>query len=337
MVLLVILYLVHNMFMSAPVLTDYAPTSLILGEDYTDYSRAIFLISMGTQAQQSKIVERFVWSARHRGQWKGWIVLLTDAPKSRYADLTHHWIVMHPQPQHFNTSFAEDMPYKRFKTYVLDYIDMDQRLNSVGLIYYLDVDIVVGNSLLHMMYELEQTHGIPNSVRRTIREDYPISRIWFFKGNYKHLMVQGGQMILDRYSSKPCLGRWRELIDQHPERPKDQPYLQQMRQHPTEQCEIRIMSKAGYLHFPSNSSMITWAREIQKNSWSRKRKYRSFPPLVHIKNSGKVAKISDHIEEIYLKDLLQVPNDDIHQDTLFLDIGKKMHFLPDASNVTTKR
>ena len=33
-----------------------------------DATRLIFLISMGEQAKESKLVERFVWSARHRGQ-----------------------------------------------------------------------------------------------------------------------------------------------------------------------------------------------------------------------------------------------------------------------------
>ena len=46
----------------------------------TDQERAIFLISMGRQAAESKIVERFVMSTRRRGSWKGYVVLLTDAP-----------------------------------------------------------------------------------------------------------------------------------------------------------------------------------------------------------------------------------------------------------------
>ena len=112
-----------------------------------DDQRAIFLISMGRQAAESKIVERFLMSTRRRGSWKGHVVLLTDAPHDRYRHLQHqddHFIVMHPRPEHFNWNTKKDMPYKRFKTYVLDYIDSEPRLDSVRLVYYLDVDIIVG-------------------------------------------------------------------------------------------------------------------------------------------------------------------------------------------------
>jgi hypothetical protein len=118
------------------------------------FSNVIFLISMGKEASASKMVERFVWSARYRGEWGGYIVLLTDAPKSRYEGLSHHFVVMNPLPRHFNASFPLDMPYKRFKTHVLDYVDMDRRLDGARLVYYLDVDNIVGNSLPRMFQQL---------------------------------------------------------------------------------------------------------------------------------------------------------------------------------------
>ena len=90
-----------------------------------DPTRLIFLISMGEEAKESKMVERFVWSARHRGQWNGYILLLTDAPIERYAGFSERFLVMNPEPQHFDTRFKEDMPYKRFKTSLLDYLDLD--------------------------------------------------------------------------------------------------------------------------------------------------------------------------------------------------------------------
>lgn len=121
------------------------------------FSRVIFIISMGKEASASKMVERFVWSARYRGEWRGYIVLLTDAPKSRYEGLSHHFIVMNPQPNHFNGSFPLDMPYKRFKTHLLEYVGMDPRLNPAKLVYYLDVDNIVGNSLPRMFEGLVRT------------------------------------------------------------------------------------------------------------------------------------------------------------------------------------
>jgi hypothetical protein len=328
----------------APKLPDYtyAPKTIIYDEAYNDNSRAIFFISMGKQAQQSKIVERFVWSVRNRGLWRGWLVLITDAPQTRYANLTHHFIAMNPQRQHFNSSFAEDMPYKRFKTFLFDYVDMDSRLDSVSLVYYLDVDIVVLQSLIPMMYELEHRHGIESRETsrqpRAGRQQFSTEganppRVWFFEGNYKKTPVQGGQMILERYSSKPCLEKWRHLIDQHPEQPKDQPYLLQMLEDPSPDCEIRIMPKDNFLHFPSNKSIFQWVKHKYgpPPSWFQTVLFGTpdftVPTMIHIKNSGKVGNVSEDVEALYLQGLLQLPEG--QQD--ILEIGKKMHFKPDRN------
>jgi hypothetical protein len=120
------------------------------------------------------------------------------------------------------------------------------------------------------------------------------------------------------------------LIDQHPDQPKDQPSLQQMyleqqqQQQQPPKCEVMIMPKDDYLHFPSNSSINMWAREIKRGRWFRKRKTLQYPTLVHIKNSGKVANVSETVENIYLQDLLQ-------GDSTALGIGQKMHFHPDTN------
>ena len=89
---------------------------------------------------------------------------------------------MNPKSHHFNTSFRDDMPYKRFKTFMIDYVDRDIKLNSIKLIYYLDVDNIVGNSLPHMFQDLEATYNIPG--RQWLKT---LPRIWFFANKYKHL------------------------------------------------------------------------------------------------------------------------------------------------------
>ncbi|KAG7373425.1 hypothetical protein IV203_034149 [Nitzschia inconspicua] len=313
-----------------------------------DPLRLIFLISMGQEAMQSKLVERFVWSARHRGDWKGWIVLLTDAPVSRYEDpQDDHLIVMNPLAQHFNTTFREDMPYKRFKTYVLDYIDMDPRLDAVRLIYYLDVDIIVGNSLPKLFHDLEGVYNIPKpdgvaplskaplQTTQTTSKGTPawlssIPKIWFFKNKYAHLTVQGGQFILDRATSKPCLTFWRELIDANVTEFKDQPALHKMRLHQQThidpylnskqepsipaRCQIVTMEWKRYLHFPSNSTVFKAVGTIQK------KKKPTIHTLIHFKNScNSTSQINDKVEEQFIEYVVQNK-----------DLARKIHVQPDA-------
>eukprot|EP00984_Skeletonema_dohrnii_P013565 scaffold5612_cov108-Skeletonema_dohrnii-CCMP3373.AAC.3 len=63
---------------------DIYNTSQVQVSNHYAETHAIFLISFGEQAADSTLVERCVLSLRRRGQWTGYIVLLTDAPPSRY-------------------------------------------------------------------------------------------------------------------------------------------------------------------------------------------------------------------------------------------------------------
>ena len=277
-----------------------------------DRRRIIALISMGKEAAETKIVERFVLSSILRGQWVGPIVLLTDASSTRYSKLQQYYLskmnqaygnaeavtdhdtssspnqlfVIHPKSHHFNWNTIDDMPYKRFKTYLLEYIDMIPELKSptvtsgtdntgapqretiaarhqrsFPIVYYLDVDIVIGSPLVPMMEFMESQYrilqhdddvagnvgtvgssaqskpseglGRPLSSRR--------SEMYFFRGNYDHLKVQGGQFILVRGSNSPspppsssspssqvCLEQWRNLMDTNVQQSKDQPFLHEL-------------------------------------------------------------------------------------------------------------
>jgi len=217
-----------------------------------DSTRVVFLISMGEEAQKSKMVERFVWSARNRGEWQGYIVLLTDAPIDRYAGFSHRFLVMNPKPGHLDTRFKEDMPYKRFKTMLIDYIDEDDRLKNVRLIYYLDVDNIIGNSLPNMFRDLEIKYNIPGKSEWL----HNIPRVWFFANKYANKSVQGGQFVVDRYSSKDCLLAWRAIIDANVSEPKDQPALHQIRGNGRNQdCQIVTMLSHYYISYPVNKTV----------------------------------------------------------------------------------
>ena len=217
-------------------------------EEVVDNTRAIFLLSMGQDALKSTIVERCLISIRRNGNYLGYVVLLTDAPVTRYSKLESYdpnFIVFRPfSEKDWNWGLRNDMPYKRFKTYILDYIDKDPRLDTVQLVYYLDIDIVIGKNLQLMFNDLETTYGIRTTMksigllpRRNVKS-YNVSslsfsrshvsatsHVYFFKGNYPWRPLQGGQFILIRYNSDLCLSKWRSYIDEHPEDDKDQSAL----------------------------------------------------------------------------------------------------------------
>lgn len=196
--------------------TSRASTSYNKSEDDNDPNahRAIFVISMGGAASRTHLVERFIYSARTKGQYDGWIVLLTDAAPSRYQKLKdwnynsnntsnnrttspgdERFIIIKPRAEHYNSKFKrKDMTIKRFKTYVIDYIDMLSRdddsknannittssdivsvkadknmckdFQMVKLIYYLDVDIVFAGPLSTVFDGLEHKYGIGQSEKQ---------------------------------------------------------------------------------------------------------------------------------------------------------------------------
>lgn len=282
-----------------------------------DATRLIFLISMGEQAKESKLVERFVWSARHRGEWNGYILLLTDAPLERYQDFSKRLLVMNPAPGDLDKRFKDDMPYKRFKTMIIDYIDKDKRLDDVELIYYLDVDNIVGNSLPNMFHDLETKYNVPSSSSSSSSNPKwlrSIPRIWFFANKYTHLSVQGGQFIVDRYSSGPCLQAWRDKIDANVSEPKDQPALHKIRGNGRNQdCQIVTMLPKSHIYFPSNSTIHRDAKRIQEG------KKLTYQTLVHIKNScNTTASIDARVEELYVQDIVRNQ-----------EFSKKIHIQPD--------
>ncbi|VEU40113.1 unnamed protein product [Pseudo-nitzschia multistriata] len=234
--------------------------------------RAIVLISMGQKAENMSMVERFVWSARNIGKYKGWIILITDASYDRYADLKaavipseergqemdglqnnpttlspslamkgegdnldadmmvttkedsdqnameNKFLVFRPKEKRFakitkhgRFTQSKSMNSKIFKTYILQYAKKEPLLDSVELFYYLDVDIVFGNNISPLFKGLE---GIYDFGLHTTSSEYNQStnaQIHFFEGNGSQ-EIQGGQIVLNRYRSQPCLERWRELM-----------------------------------------------------------------------------------------------------------------------------
>ena len=286
--------------------------------------RAMFVISMGEKAANTKTIERFVYSARNIGKYNGWIVVLTDAPSGRYDGMknwTDHVIVMEPKEEDLKTHYnVSNMIYKRFKTFAIDYMDRDPRLHDVELVYYLDADIVFGDNMNKAFKGLETTYGIgPLGVNATNTTDLGKGKMWMFKGNSKKWHIQGGQIILERERSKPCLERWRKGFDAEETAVmgKDQWLLMDMKAEIEEarnktngnhssrkidlECEIVLMEQKPYIEFPLVKNIRKASKELNKNP---KKKY-TYLPMVHVRNDGGTAGMKDRYIRPYIRNLLR--------------------------------
>eukprot|EP00339_Tiarina_fusa_P006884 CAMPEP_0117058942 /NCGR_PEP_ID=MMETSP0472-20121206/40931_1 /TAXON_ID=693140 ORGANISM="Tiarina fusus, Strain LIS" /NCGR_SAMPLE_ID=MMETSP0472 /ASSEMBLY_ACC=CAM_ASM_000603 /LENGTH=276 /DNA_ID=CAMNT_0004776433 /DNA_START=322 /DNA_END=1148 /DNA_ORIENTATION=- len=241
---------------------------------------------MGQEAAESTIVERSLLSIRRRGMFMGPVIVLSDAPAARYHNLAvkdPNFIPMRPLSQDWRRNLTEDMPYKRFKTYILQYLELDDRLKSVELVYYLDIDVVVGRPMKEWFEHVESTF-VPESRKYS-------SSLIFFKGNFPWRPLQGGQFLVQRKFSQVCLERWRHHIDAHPEDPKDQSANNATQPHT---CHLVIMPQYPYLQF-INETVIKDLVRTQK-----------YPTLMHIKNTEHADWIPDRLQRRFFQKLLML-------------------------------
>ncbi|VEU34152.1 unnamed protein product [Pseudo-nitzschia multistriata] len=308
-----------------------------------DIERAMFVISMGEKAAKMNTVERFVYSAREIGKFSGWIVVLTDAPSDRYANMnnwTEKVIFMDPKKEDTKTHYkVSNMVYKRFKTYAIEYMNRDMRLEQVELVYYLDVDIVFGSDLGPAFHGIEKTYGIGRlgvNTTANVTDSIARGKMWMFKGNSGKWQIQGGQMVLDRSLSQPCLERWREGFDQKKvtDYAKDQYLLMAMKSEQEQAmnrtmnstdpdldvdlaCEIVTMEQAPYIDFPLVTTIKQRSKVLRKHP---KRKFH-YSPMVHVRNDGGTANMRDGNIRPYMRSLLRFKKDQPDP----LKILKKVH------------
>jgi hypothetical protein len=291
-----------------------------------DVGRAFVVVSMGEIAAETKTVERFIYSARNAGKYPGWIVVITDAPPGRYSGIfnwTDNVIIMEPERQHIKTHYkTSNMIYKRFKTLVIEYVGKDSRLDDVELVYYLDVDIVFGNSMWSAFHGLEETYRIgpqyaknDTNVVNSLPVAMPRGRMWMFKGNSQKWQIQGGQMILDRSLSSPCLDLWRSKFDAEKTAKiaKDQYLLMAMlkEQHDAKnatlpyECEIVSIGQYPYIEFPLVKDIKTRSKFLRKHP---RRRYPTCP-MVHVRNDGGTADMKEGMIRPYMTNLLRFKKD----------------------------
>jgi hypothetical protein len=303
----------------------------------TDSKRAILLLSMGPDAAKSVLVERIHLSIRKRGQFLGPVIVLTDSPAERYNNLATvdpNFYVLQPLDQDWNWGLIKDMPYKRFKTFALEYLQRNDTLDSVELLYYLDIDVVVGRPLRPWFEHVETTYvyNNNNNIRNNnnAQEDYgTASRMVFFEGNFRNWPIQGGQFVLQRNSSRACLERWRYHMDADPSQEKDQVSLgilakeqEELRQNASSSkpmmCHLVVMPQKPYLSFLSKNAMarimnynstITTTQDNNNNNNNNNNNVQEdkrYPTLMHIKNTQHAAKIPDKKQREFYRELLDL-------------------------------
>jgi len=229
------------------------------------------------------------------------------------------------------------MVYKRFKTLAIEYMDRDPRLDFVELVYYLDVDIVFGDNMLKAFHGMETTYGIGRlGINTTSTNSLGRGKMWMFKGNSEKWQIQGGQIILDRHSSQPCLERWRKGFDMEKstEYAKDQYFLMAMKDEMEEakkvsqdplasshnstlECEIVTMEQSPYIEFP----VVRKIKGRSKTLIKKPRKHYKYSPMVHVRNDGGTAVMRDKYIKPYMKNLLRFKKGQKDE----LGILKKVH------------
>lgn len=280
--------------------------------------RALVVMSMGEDAAHSKLVERFVWSARHQANFKGWIVLFTDARAGRYDNVesADTFIVIQPKPEHYNFQLQhKERIVGRLKTYVLEYVESEDRLDDIQLVYFLDLDVMFGSDIAPLFKGLEARYAIGGALLSDDDEEgtSSSSQIWFFGNNATN--IPEGMTILDRDVSQSCLKRYRYWIDQDLEAENDQMALRRVIDGTEAEvlskippCEVVVMGQdEKFILTPGDEEVSRRADDIldaQKNKTKLRNRY---PPLLHIRSTGSQALTGNqHKHEIFLRDVLNI-------------------------------
>lgn len=216
----------------------------------------------------------------------------------------------------------------------LNYIDLDPRLANVHLVYYLDIDIVVGAPLQIFFDYIEDKYNIQVQVQdlgpeRKRKDEYTdmsvsnksgVSKAFFFMGNDDNFPVQGGQFILERPHSKYCMDQWLHLLDTTPKTTKDQTSLrilmEQIQNKTETNCELVLMEQHPHLYFPSNLNSSLDMKNMMKTE--------TYKTLNHFKNTHTALLIEEDIQEKFIAALLNVTQKEGRD----LGVAKKIIFKP---------
>ncbi len=192
------------------------------------------------------------------------------------------------------------MTVKRFKTYVIDYVDMVPELDDAEWIYYLDIDILVGAPFIDLVQKLGEENNFGGN-------DDTVSKFYFFKNPRAYQYVaQGGFMIAHRETAKKCLELWRREIDSHLEEEHDQVSLNLISRSIEEgkelSCRLMVMDQGDHISYPRRDGSL--------NNMMRDQSYTS---LIHIRNTAKDTFFGEGVYERFVTDLLMLTSEEKKQ------------------------
>jgi len=260
--------------------------------------RAIALISFGEMAAEGTLLERCILSIRRRGEFDGKVVVITDAPKERYdGQFDENVFVLRAKEEDilYNYFDSPRMKYKRFKTLLIDYISDVPGLDDIEFIYYMDIDSMFGSSFAELARDLDEKYGTESGTQ-------PLPTIYMFRGTQtSKFPLNSGFIVMNRFSSKPCLDKWREEMDQHPDAYFDQSILNKVLniKYDDRACYMFPMNHAKYVTYPESDRKLRAYLNLGK-----------FSPMIHIFNSCYASQISEEITEEFVANVLQLTEEE---------------------------
>ena len=272
--------------------------------------RAIYLVSMGEKADDISLVQRCLISIRRKGNWRGYVVVLTNVKFQKmyqeklgkidtylYGD-DSHIIALHPTYEQLQDTLTkarrDSMKIKRQKTRALDVLEQDSRLDGVRLVIYMDIDIVVGRDLNSFLRHAENNYGVGAKASNGEFE----SQMHLFED--RHMPLHGGVMVMARNSSEFCLEKWREEQDTNPLQAYDQVALLHMynqnQKGKDTRCKVVQMKRGKHLVFPTEGYM---GKKIKGSN-------PSFRTFIHVTNNQRAGQISVDVQTEFFVKVLEL-------------------------------
>jgi hypothetical protein len=300
------------------------------------------------------IVERCIRSIRTSGAFTGYVMVVTDTLGYQNYNQTLVWdpkVVVVPAltedmiPRDVKNGQIivyhkkSTMPYKRFKTLLMEYVDRHPRLTlKTRYVLYLDVDNVVTAPLTRFFHDyhqkissdFEKTKAKLSNVTNSNKADannsdsidpgFSFFSFWRDGKNGKSTDYwQGGQTMYDRIYSRGCAAAWQHQMDTVYSF-LDQPLLYAVYENFTYyKCKIFDMGKRrkhfslmtpkilGMMAAPSpTSSEKDQKQQTSKKKIKRRRRRQRLPTFVHI-TSVRAKKYPESLQIQLIRKAMQLP------------------------------
>ena len=256
------------------------------------------MIAFG-KAHETEIVERALESIRNLGNYKGPILVITDAPTGRYEIVGDPSLFVHkasinitttPHEKEKRWDIKKKMAYKRFKMQVLNVLDSIPQLDAVESIIYMDIDILIGQDLSIFESFIAESN---RNVQQGIFNEKPHFYMHAFPQPHRKGVVEdfhSGVMVLHRNHSAGCLVAWQGLIDTGTF-VRDQPALSHVSRNFDEyHCRLYPIPLDTFMLFPEKEDMEYGLRRT----------------FIHVTNTRRAIKLDHALQEEYFRKTIGV-------------------------------